>query len=163
METDKSGRFFDDAASLRALVGLMPPEEQEAYDSFLCLGMESVFPNRRMIVYDVGAGGPERVEVINFVDLVMDRIKGPHILAETHFGEIEIPAIPTRYDSRALFLHTPQNFIFKYKGKKSATGKLQFAPHFAVLFKTRSREHEQLLGHTYIATHNKFRERFPTY
>lgn len=162
MESDK-GRFFDDAASLRALVGKMPKREQEAYDSFLCLGMESVFPNRRMFVYDLGKRGPENVEVIHFEDLEMNRIDGPRILARNPAGPLILTPVPCRYEKRELFLHVPQNFVYKYKGKKSATGVLQFAPHFAVLYKTRSREHDQIPGHTYIATKNKFRERFPTY
>ena len=76
-------------------------------------------------------------------------------------GGFSIGAVPSRYRSRELFLHVPQNFVFKWKGKQKSEGKVEFVPHYAVLIKTRSKDIHQVEGHTYCVTFNRFSERFP--
>lgn len=161
MATDRIGQFLDDEQSLQALVELMPAGEREEYNDFGSRSLESVFPNRRMVVYTLRSGQPENIRMVLFGDIHMDRIKGPTATIEDESGEIEIGAVPTRYRNRDLFFHIPQNFVFKWKGKRTPTGSVQFAPHYAVLVKTRSREIHQIEGHTYCVTLNKFWERFP--
>lgn len=161
MAADRTGQFLDDAQSLQALVDIMPEAEREEYRSYGSLALESVFPNRRMVAYTLRHGQPEDIQMILFGDVAMDRVKGPTAIVQDDSGELEIGTVPTRYRRRDLFFHIPQNFVFKWKGKQTSTGQVQFAPHYAVLVKTRSREIHQLEGHTYCVTLNKFWERFP--
>jgi hypothetical protein len=74
--------------------------------------------------------------------------------------EHAIESVPTKWRSRDIFFQVPQEFIFKWRGKLSGT-RIEFGPHFSVLIKTRSKELEQVEGHTYCPTYNDFRERFP--
>jgi hypothetical protein len=157
----RGGQFMDDRESLMALVEQMPRVEKEAYKSYGALNVEAAFPNRKMVVYTLRGGRPENIEILNFGDLVMERIGGPAVLVSDQHGEFSIGMTPTRYRGRDLFLHVPQNFAFHWKGKQTPDGKVQFVPHYAVLVKTRSKEIHQVEGHTYCVTFNKFQERFP--
>jgi hypothetical protein len=161
MATDRGGQFLDDSQSLQALVDVMPEKERDEYRSYGSLALESVFPNRRMVVYTLRGQQPTDIEMVLFGDITMDRIKGPAAVVHDEQGDFEIGVVPTRYRKRDLFFHIPQNFVFKWKGKHVSSGAVQFAPHYAVLVKTRSREIHQIEGHTYCVTLNKFWERFP--
>jgi hypothetical protein len=161
MATEKVGTYLDDNQSLKALVEVMPETEKEEYRNFGSLALESVFPNRRMVVYTLRGGEPTDIRMVLFGDLHMDRIKGPTTTITDETGDIEVGPVPTRYRNMDLFFHVPQKFEFKWKGKQVASGGVQFAPHYAILVKTRSREIHQVEGHTYCVTLNKFWERFP--
>lgn len=139
----------------------MPDKEKEEYRSYGALNIESVFPNRRMVVYTLRSGEPVDIQMLLFGDIEMDRIMGPRATVQDGAGEITIGPVPTRYRNRDLFFHIPQNFVFKWKGKQTPSGGVQFAPHYAVLVKTKSKEIHQVEGHTYCVTLNKFWERFP--
>jgi hypothetical protein len=157
----QGGQFLDDRESLVALVNSMSRAEKETYQSFGALMLEAAFPNRRMVVYTLRNGRPSDIEILTFGDLEMARIGGATVHVADTKGEFEIGMVPTRYRSRDLFLHIPQNFTYKWKGKRNSEGKVQFVPHYAVLVKSRSKEIHQVEGHTYCATFNKFRERWP--
>lgn len=161
MESKREGRFLDDAQSLKALVDTMLPAARMDYESYGCRSMEVGFPNRYLAVYTVRDGAPGDIELWRFGDMTLDRVSGPQI-------ELEIPGrgmssvglVPVKVGGRDVYLHVPQSFELKWKGKPTPKG-IQFVPQFAVLVKTRSREHSQTEGHTYCVTLNKFRERFP--
>jgi len=161
MENRKEGRFLDDAQSLRALIDTMPRVSQVDYESYGSRSMEVGFPNRYMAVYTLRNGQPEDIELWRFGDLTMDRIRGPQLELEIpNKGLVSIGLVPAQVGGREVYLHVPQSFELKWKGKPTPKG-IQFVPQFAVLVKTRSREHSQTEGHTYCVTLNKFRERFP--
>lgn len=161
MEHKRDGRFLDDAQSLRAIVGTLPYATRADYEAYQCRSMEVVFPNRYLVVYTLRGGRPEDIEMWRFGDITMDRIAGPA-------AELELPnkvmtsigITPKLVGDREVYMHIPQCFELKWKGKDTPRG-VQFVPHYAVLIKTRSREHSQTEGHTYCVTLNKFRERFP--
>ena len=156
---EPTGQFLDDAQSLRALVEQMNPADLGEYQSYGALGLESAFPNRRMVVYTLRAGRPDNVEVLDFGDIWVTRADGPKIW----ISEVPFTCVPERWRGRDLFLHVPQNFVLKWKGKQTSRGRVEFVPHYAVLIKTRSKEIHQVEGHTYCVTLNKFRERFPQF
>lgn len=161
VKAGKGGQFLDDHESLQALVDQMPRQERDLYRSYGALLLEAAFPNRRMVVYTLKDKRPVDIEILNFGDLEMDRVGGCLVHMSDSMGEFSIGMMPTRYRDRELFLHIPQNFTFKWKGKQTSDGKVQFVPHYAVLVKSRSKEIHQVDGHTYCATFNKFRERWP--
>lgn len=161
MATDRPGQFLDDGQSLKALVDMMPEKERKEYQSYGALTLDAAFPNRRMVVYTLKGGQPIDIQIIGFGDLHMERAVGPVVEMSDEQGKITITAVPTRYRNRDVFFHVPQNFTFKWKGKQTPTGDVQFAPHYAVLVKTKSKEIHQVEGHTYCVTLNKFWERFP--
>lgn len=160
MAQARGGRFLDDAQSLEALIDAMPQGLREEYRTYGALTLEAAFPNRRMIVYTLTASGPRDLRMLTLGDVQFDRVSGPVLHVQDEEGPIRITPVPCRYRDRDLFFHVPQNFTFKWKAKESPTG-LQFAPHIAVLIKTRSKEHRQIDGHTYCATLNDFWTRFP--
>jgi hypothetical protein len=155
------GQFLDDQESLAALIDSMPRQERDVYKTYGALSVEACFPNRRMVVYTLHNERPVDIEMLQFGDIELARIGGAHVLVRDSLGEFSIGFVPTRYRSRDLFLHIPQNFVFKWKGKQTSGGKVQFVPHYAVLVKTRSKEIHQVEGHTYCATFNEFRKRWP--
>lgn len=155
------GQFMDDPASLTALIETMRRPDRELYMSYGALMLEAAFPNRKMVVYTLSGGRPTDIEMLQFGDIEMERIGGCMVHIDDSQGGFSIGMVPTRYRDRELFLHVPQNFTFKWKGKRNPDGKVQFVPHYAVLVKTRSKEIHQVEGHTYCTTLNKFRERWP--
>jgi hypothetical protein len=161
MATDRSGQFLDDHESLQALVDVMPDKDREEYRSYGALTLDAVFPNRRMVVYTLRDKEPANIQMVLFGDIEMERIKGPTATIQDNRGDIGIGVVPTRYRDRDLFVHIPQNFVFKWKGKRTSTGQVQFVPHYAVLVKARSKEIHQIEGHTYCVTLKTFWERFP--
>lgn len=160
MATDTK-TFLDDRQSLEALIAMMPAAERAEYLSYKCLSMESAFPGRRMIVYTLRGGKPTEIEMITFGALMVDWDHGPNLMVESTGGKTHVLTVPKRFRPRELFLHIPQNFTLKYKGRRDSPTSVQFVTHFAVLIKTRSKEIHQVEGHTYMVTLNKFRERFP--
>lgn len=155
------GQFLDDHESLAALIGCMPRQELDDYKTYGALSIEACFPNRRMVVYTLRGNRPTDIEMLQFGDIEISRVGGAHVTVRDSQGEFSIGFVPTRYRARDLFLHIPQNFVFKWKGKQVPGGKIQFVPHYAVLVKTRSKEVHQVEGHTYCSTFNDFRKRWP--
>ena len=160
MATDTK-TFLDDAQSLQALVDSMPAQEQAAYKGYGALMMESAFPGRKMVVYTLVGGEPSDIEVISFGNLTVDWDNGPSFEVYDSRGTTQILAVPKRLRPRDVFLHVPQTFTLKYKGRRLPERDVDFVSHYAVLIKTRSKEIHQVEGHTYVVTLNKFRERFP--
>lgn len=157
----KDGRFLDDGPSLAALIDKLPKATRDVYDTFKALSLESGFPNRRMIVYTLADGVPLNTSMLLLGDMEMSRNEGPTITVADEAGTVIVGVTPVKWRERDLFLHIPQNFIFKWKGKDAGEKGVQFVSHYAVLVKTRSKEHHQIDGDTYCVTLNQFRERFP--
>jgi hypothetical protein len=155
------GRFMDDHRSLEAIVAQMPDGERRDYQAFKALSLEAAFPNRRMVVYTVRYGEPFRISSLLFGDMEMTRTGGPTITVTDEGGPLHVTVLPRKWRDRDLFLHVPQNFVFKWKGKDTGASGVKFVPHCAILIKTRSKEHLQVEGDTYCVTLNNFRERFP--
>jgi hypothetical protein len=161
MELKKDGRFLDDVQSLKAVIASMPLAERLEYESYGCRAMETVFPNRYLVVYNLVSRSPQAIELWRFGDINMDRMNGP--VAELNLPDgkvVPVSITPKKVGGRDLYLHIPQSFELKWKGKDTPRG-VQFVPHYCVLVKSLSREHSQIDGHTYCVTLNKFRERFP--
>lgn len=161
MAVERTGQFLDDHQSLRALVESMPPPEAQEYDSYGSRALESVFPNRRMVIYTLRDGEPTDIHMIMFGDIEVSRIQGPTATIQDSEGAVKVGTVPTKYRNRDVFFHVPQNFVLKWKGKRTSTDQVQFVPHYAILIKTKSREDHQVEGHTYCVTLNRFWERFP--
>jgi len=158
---DRGGQFLDDGKSLEALVGLMLPRERAEYKSYGALSIEAAFPNRYLVAYTLQNGQPVDQTMLRLGDITIDRVNGPEVVVAEGSKKVRISCVPTRWGNRDLFLHVPQNFTLKWSGKQVPGSGVQFVPHYAVLIKTRSKELRQIEGHTYCATLNKFRERFP--
>lgn len=157
----KNGRFLDDAQSLKAIIATLPPIARGDYESYQSRTMEVVFPNRYLVVYTVRQARPSAIELWRFGDIVMERLSGP--VAEVILPDNTLTLVsvtPKKVGQRDVYLHIPQSFEFKWRGKDAPKG-IQFVPHYAVLVKTKTREHAQVEGHTYCTTMNKFQERFP--
>lgn len=159
MAIDKS--FLDDKESLQALINSMPAAELAEYKGYGALTLESAFPGRKMIIYTMKDGKPSDIEVITFGDFRCDWDNGPHVEVADSRGKMQVDAVPRRYRPRDLFLHIPQNFTLKYKGRTGGKSAVDFVSHYAVLVKTKSKDIHQVDGHTYCVTLNKFRDRFP--
>lgn len=160
---ERKSAFLDDAASLRAIIEQMPdPRLRQEYESYKALHLESTFPNRKMVVYTLMDGYPERCSELIFGDLTMTRIGGPVVSISYEREEVEVGVSPVKIGDRDLFFQIPQHFELKWSGKLTNRGRVEFVPHYAVLVKTRSKEFQQVDGDTYAPTLNKFRERFPS-
>lgn len=153
--------FMDDPESLKALIEQIQEPEKTEYKSYGALTIEAVFPSRKMVVYALKAGAPSDIEVISFGSFMCDWDSGPHASVEIASAKVQVGTTPTRLASRDVFMHIPQQFTLKYKGRRSPRSGVEFISHYAVLVKTRSKEIHQVEGHTYCVTLNKFRERFP--
>lgn len=153
--------FLDDKESLQALINSMPADEQAEYKSYRALGLESAFPGRKMVIYTMKEGKPSDIEVITFGGFNCNWDNGPHVEVADSRGQMQIDAVPRRFRPRDLFLHIPQNFTLKYKGRANGKSAVDFVSHYAVLVKTKSKDIHQVDGHTYCVTLNKFRDRFP--
>ena len=155
-----TSRFLNDKESRAELVRLMQPKLRSEYESLRWVTKETGFPGRVFIAYTLRGGWPEDIEVITLRAISVSG-DGPVIWAADEVGiDHAIESVPVRWKGRDLFFQVPQEFIFKWRGKLTGT-KLEFGPHFAVLIKTRSKELEQVEGHTYCPTYNDFRDRFP--
>ena len=153
--------FLDDQESLAALIEAMPEDDQAVYKGYGALSLESAFPGRKMVVYTFKSRNPSDIEILSFGQLTVDWDMGPALEVKDSRGTTQVSAIPKRLHSRDLFLHVPQSFELKYRGRRVPESGAAFISHYAVLIKTRSKEHLQVDGHTYCVTLNKFRERFP--
>lgn len=154
--------FLDDPDSLRALVNMMAEPDRAEYKAYTSLALEACFPGRKMVVYTLRGSKPTDLDVISFGELKVDWDMGPTCSVQDAYGEQTLMCIPKRLRPRDLFLHIPQNFQLRYKGKQASDTGVEFASHYAVLVKTRSRETLQIDSHTYCCTLNNFRARFPS-
>jgi len=161
MASDK-GRFLDDRESLAAVIRGMSPAEREVYEQYGALVKESVFPNRKLVVYTLLDGRPQNISMLTVGDLSLDRISGPVATVSDEKGFEKVSVIPTRWRGRDLFLQVPQHFELRWTGKQVREEVIHFVPSYALLFKTKSKEFHQIEGHTYVVTLNRFRERWPS-
>lgn len=154
-------KFLDDNQSREALINRMPPGQRDEYLSYKFLAKEAAFPGRVLVVYTLEGGEPKNIDVVTLWGMTVTRTQGPQALASSEGqGEYVIGVVPSKWRGRDLFMQIPLEFIFKWKGKESYTG-VEFAPQYAILTKSRSKWSERIDGHTYCATLNDFRERFP--
>ncbi len=153
--------FLDDKQSLKALCAQLSPEPYREYEAMGALSLESGFPNRKMVLYTLRGGQPTDISILTLGDLEMTRIGGPVLDISDEHGTDSVGLTPVRWRGRDLFIHIPQSFTLKWKGKQMAENRVHFVPQYAILYKTRSREHLQVDGHTYLVTWNNFRDRFP--
>lgn len=153
-------RYLTDAQSMDALIESMPPAEREDYLNYKFRTMEACFPGRRMVVYELKDGQPTNVDSFGFGELAVG-VKGTPT-AKLHFRNREhlVTPTPTRIPGRDVFLHLPQNFIFRWAGQE-INGGLEFRAHYAILIKTRSRDALDLDDQTYCVTLKRFLERYP--
>ena len=158
---NKLEAFLDDKESLRALCQQLGPKAYREYDALGALNLESGFPNRKMVLYALRNGQPEEVSILTLGDMEMSRIGGPTIEITDEHGTEVVGVKPVRWRGRDIFIHVPQSFLLKWKGKQISEDRVNFVPQYAILYKTRSREHLQTEGHTYLVTWNNFRDRFP--
>lgn len=152
---------MDDATSLRALVDAMPEPDKSVYRSYGSMHLESCFPNRKMIVYTLKGGQPSDIVFITFGAFMCDQELGPNAEVLLGSARVRIGPVPVKLPGRDLFMHLPQNFVLKYKGRQTSESRVDFVSHYAVLVKTQSKEIHQVESHTYCVTMNQFRERFP--
>ena len=156
----ETSRFMDDKESRAALIEMMQPKLRAEYRSFGWVAKETGFPGRVFVAYTLRGGWPESIEVITLRAISVSST-GPVIWAADEGGiDHAIESVPVKWKGRDIFFQVPQEFIFKWRGKVSGA-RIEFGPHFAVLIKTRSKELEQVEGHTYCPTYNDFRDRFP--
>ena len=87
--------------------------------------------------------------------------KGPHFRLTSRREPMEITTIPQKLGDRDVYMHLPQTFTLKYKGRAMAKSDVEFVSHYAVLLKTRSKEIHQVESDTYCVTLKNFRDRFP--
>ncbi len=161
-ENQSSKTFLDDRESLQAIIdGIPNPSEREAYKGFKGLSLESGFPNRKFVVYTLNHGRPVDVDLLTLGELSMDPYQGPTVTVHSGDYEMSVKLTPTRFKNRDLFLHVPQSFELKWRGKRQRTDGVHFVPHYALLIKTMSKPHLQVDGHTYCVRLNQFREMYP--
>lgn len=158
---DSLGTFLDDKKSLQALVNRLEPKARREYEAMGALNLESGFPNRKLILYTLRGAQPQNLSVLTLGDLEMTRIGGPTVEISDEISTEIVGVTPVRWRARDIFIHVPQSFTLKWKGKQASADQVHFAPHYAILYKTRSREHLQIEGDTYLVTWNLFRDRFP--
>lgn len=153
--------FLDDKESFEAIVDTLEPALLAEYRSYEALSLEAVFPNRVMVAYRLVKGAPTDMSILTFGDISVTRHIGPVFALSDGTNDFEVGLKPMKWKDLDLFLQVPQNFIFKWKGKRATRGDVQFIPHYAILIKTRSKEHVQIENHAYCVTLNNFKERFP--
>lgn len=158
MENNES-RFLDDKESLQAIVAGLSERDRAEYESYGALTLESAFQGRKFVCYRLQSGAPKDVLLLTTGEFWVQSQLGA-FMDVLGLPVPEVGTLPVKVPDHDVFIQIPQNFIFKWKGKRTSKG-LQFAPHYAVLIKSRSREHLQVDGHSYCVTLNKFRERFP--
>lgn len=162
MANDKT--FMEDQESLQALVDLLPDRLRLEYEGYKALNLEAGFPGRKLVVYQVANARPQNVQILSLGDMHMSPRGGPMVEVTGTGGEpLLVGMVPQKLPGREIFLHLPQRFEFKWKGKRStrSAGGVNFAPHYAILVKSRSKAHMAIEGHTYCVRLNQFREMFP--
>jgi hypothetical protein len=154
--------FLDDRESLQAIVDSIPdPVERQAYKDFKGLSLESGFPNRKFVIYTLRNGVPTNIELLTLGEFSMDPYTGPEIQVHSGSYEMSVKLTPARFRGRDLFLHVPQSFELRWRGKRQRTDEVHFVPHYAVLIKSRSKPHLHIDGDTYCVRLNQFREMYP--
>lgn len=153
---------MDDKESLEALVDLLTPELLEEYQSYMSLTLESAFPGRKMVVYTLKGAEPVDREILTFAHLSINEQFGSEVevISDKSGASFFIGMVPTKLRNRELFLHIPQKFEFKWRGKASSGG-TEFAAHYAILIKGRSSWQHREEGHTFCVKFNDFQDRFP--
>jgi hypothetical protein len=155
-----------DREALRELVQRMPPRERQEYDDYACLELESAFPGRRMIVFDLKNGEPWNIEDFLFTTFMYPA--GGEPCAEYRFqgdGRFEsgrVGMVPSRYANREVFLSIPQKFEFRWGGRR-AGDHVSFHPHFGLLIKTRHKLLHRVDGTTYCVSLKRFQSEFPAF
>lgn len=162
MGTDNK-TFLEDRESLEALIELVPQPLKSVYNAFTFRGLESGFPGRKFVVFTLRAGKPEDVEVLTLGQMRMSAQGGPtiEVFSDRRPDPWVIGMIPDKLPGRDVFLHVPQKFEFKWKGKRSTRDGVNFAPHYAVLIKSGSNPVSGADDQTYCVRLNQFWEMFP--
>lgn len=159
-----SVQILSDSASLQALIAEMPPIQQEQYNDYRCLEMESSFPGRRLIVFDLHDDEPRNIEEIYITDFFYTRGASPEaeyrFQHDGRFKLARIGVVPTRFAHREVFLSIPQRFEFRWGGR-TVDGQVSFRPHFGLLIKTRHKLVHRVEGATYCVSLKRFQAEFP--
>lgn len=155
--------FLEDRESLQALIELIPASLRTIYTTYTYLGMESGFPGRKFVVYTLKKGIPVDTEILTLGQMRMSAHGGPtiEVFSERRSEPWIIGMVPDKLPGRDVFLHVPQKFEFKWKGKRSSRDGVNFAPHYAVLIKSGSKPVSRLDDQTCCVRLNQFREMFP--
>lgn len=153
---------MEDRESLRALVDQMPAAERELYDDMMSLSLESAFPGRKLVVYTLRNGAPTATQILTLGSMTMSAKDGPVVELTAEDGRtLTVGMVPVRVPGKEIFLHVPQKFELRWKGRVGRGGGVNFAPHYAVLIKTWSKPHLRVEGDTCCVRLNQFREMFP--
>ena len=125
---------MDDKESLEALVDLLPPELREEYASYKSRTLESAFPGRKLVAYTLKGGEPVNREILTFTHLSTNEQCGTQVevFSDKSSTSFLVGMVPTKVRNRELFLHIPQTFELRWKGKASSGG-TEFAAHYAIL------------------------------
>lgn len=155
--------FLEDRESLQALVESIPEPLRREYISYTYMGMESAFPGRKFVVFTLRKGKPSDTEILTFGPMRMSALGGPtiEVYSERRPDPRVVGMIPDKVPGRDVFLHVPQKFEFKWKGKRIARDGVNFAPHYAVLIKSGSKPQTRVDDQTYCVRLNQFHEMFP--
>lgn len=158
---------MDDRDTMRALVNQLRPELLEEYNSYGSLTLESAFPGRRLVVFRVAGDKPTNVQTMTFGDMLMRPNSGPEVTVFAPWlpEPLTVGMVPVKVPGREIFLQMPQKFEFRWKGRNNPSARpgegVHFAPHYAVLIKSRSKPHLKTDGHELCVRLNQFREMYP--
>lgn len=153
---------MEDRESLRALVDQLPAVERQLYDDMASLSLESAFPGRKLVVYTLHKGRPTATQLLTLGAMTMTVQDGPAVEVTSEDGrKIIVGMVPTQVPGKEVFLHVPQKFELRWKGRNGRAGGVNFAAHYAVLIKTWSKPHLKVNGDTCCVRLNQFREMFP--
>lgn len=162
MATDNK-TFLDDRESLEAIVSTLPPPLKREYLNYRFLSLEAGFPGRKLVVYRLEGGHPVDIEVLTLGHMSMEPYEGPiiEVTSDRRPGTKYIGVVPQKLAGRDVFLHVPQKFEFRWKGKRVPKDGVHFAPHYAVLIKTIGKPLMRTDGETYCVRLNQFWEMYP--
>lgn len=158
--------ILSDREALAALVAGMPPIQRGQYEDYKCLEMESAFPGRRMVVFDLREGRPWNIE--DFLVTGFSFPRGGEPTMEYRFqedGKFHVGRAgmtPSRFSHREVYLSVPQRFEFRWGGR-IIDDQLSFQPHFGLLIKTRHKLLHRVEGATYCVSLKRFQTDFPEF
>lgn len=153
---------MEDRESLQALVAQLPDVERQLYNDMASLSLESAFPGRKLVIYTLRNGAPTATQILTLGAMSMSVKDGPSIELTTEDGRtLNVGMVPTQVPGKDVFLHVPQKFELRWKGRNGRAGGVNFAAHYAVLIKTWSKPHLKVNGDTCCVRLNQFREMFP--
>ncbi len=152
--------YLKDSESMAALVEQMPPALRKEYKDYLYLHLESAFPGRVLVVYTVRDGKPDDIALVTFGSIEIHQQLPPQIKINYKGRGSLISPIPERLADREVFIHVPQNFVFRWAGQRE-DGNLNFRPHYAVLLKMRGKPDRNIEGYTYAMNLKSFNELHP--